>query len=78
MKTVEKEKAKIAASNEETEKMLDDLNDEADAITAKIKAEEEARKAAAAKIPEGLETQAAVPLPDHRAGADSAGRATVR
>ena len=49
MKTVEKEKAKIAASNEETEKMLDDLNDEADAITAKIKAEEEARKAAAAK-----------------------------
>ncbi len=78
MKTVEKEKAKIAASNEETEKMLDDLNDEADAITAKIKAEEEARKAAAAKSPEGLETQAAVPLPDHRAGADSAGRATVR
>lgn len=49
MKTVEKEKAKIAASNEETEKMLDELNDEADAITAKIKAEEEARKAAAAK-----------------------------
>ncbi|MEI3518682.1 MAG: hypothetical protein V8R14_04500 [Clostridia bacterium] len=70
MKTVEKEKAKIAASNEETEKMLDDLNDEADAITAKIKAEEEARKAAAAKNSEGLETQAAVPLPDHRAGAD--------
>ncbi len=48
MKTVETQKAKIAASNEETEKMLDDLNDEADAITAKIKAEEEARKAAAA------------------------------
>lgn len=46
MKNVEEEKAKIAASNEETEKMLDDLNAEADAITAKIRAEEAARKEA--------------------------------
>ena len=40
---IKKEKEKIAASNEQTEKMLDNLNDEADAITAKIQAEAAAR-----------------------------------